>query len=146
MRRELEAEDHQLRVLYELCSLIVHTLKFPPLPFPFPTSYRCSSPATASSTSSSLSRSRRQLWRTTLPTSQDSPAAFASLFLGISLSLILLGSVTFLVGLLLLPWVTLLVLVFYVAALVSNLSVLGRFVLGSITLQRELPHEANAYS
>ncbi|KAG4915473.1 hypothetical protein JHK87_053030 [Glycine soja] len=137
MRRQVDAEDHQLRVLYELCSLIIHTLKFPPLPYPFPTSYPCSS----SRASSSLSQSRRHHWWTTLATSQDSPAAFASLFLGMSLSLMLLGAVTFLVGLLLLPWVTLLVLVFYVAALVSNLSVLGRFILGSITLQRDLPRE-----
>ncbi|XP_027351170.1 uncharacterized protein LOC113862279 [Abrus precatorius] len=111
---EIEGEDHQSRVLYELCSVIIHTLKFPPLPFPFPTSYPYSSTATASS-SSSLPHPKRQPWWTTLESSHDSTAAFASLFLGISLALMLFGSVTFLGGLLLLPWVTLLVLVFYVA-------------------------------
>ncbi|XP_061354175.1 uncharacterized protein LOC133298823 isoform X1 [Gastrolobium bilobum] len=146
MRHQPEDEDPQLRVLYELCSIIIHTLKFPPLPFPFTTPYPySSSDATASSSSdatassSSMPPSKRQPWWTTLTPSQDSPATFASLFLGICLALMLFGSVTFFVGFLLLPWVILLVLVFYVAALVSYLSLLGRFILGSIMFHNNVP-------
>jgi len=121
-------EDQQSKVLYELCSMIIHTLKFP-LPSPLYTPHPYSSTSIASSSSSSK---RQPWWTTTLSTSpKDSPAAFASLFLGICLALMLFGSVTFLIGLLLLPWITLLVLVFYVAAFVSNLSLLGRFIVGS---------------
>ncbi|XP_061354181.1 uncharacterized protein LOC133298823 isoform X2 [Gastrolobium bilobum] len=117
MRHQPEDEDPQLRVLYELCSIIIHTLKFPPLPFPFTTPYPySSSDATASSSSdatassSSMPPSKRQPWWTTLTPSQDSPATFASLFL-----------------------------VFYVAALVSYLSLLGRFILGSIMFHNNVP-------
>ncbi|KAK2359976.1 hypothetical protein P8452_64089 [Trifolium repens] len=118
-----EEEDQPTKALYELCSMIIYTLKFPPYPY--------SSTSTASSSSSSSKR--QPWWMTTLQTSsQDSPAAFASLFLGICLAFMLFGSVTFLIGLLLLPWITLLVLVFYVAAFVSNLSLFCRFIVGSI--------------
>lgn len=139
IRNQIEAEDyHQSRVLYELCSIIINTLQFPPLPFYIPTPYSYSSAAAATSSSSASTSSpsssslppyKRQPWWTTLSTSsEDSPAAFASLFLCISLALMLFGSVTFLIGFLLLPWITLLVVVLYVAALVSNLSVLGRLI------------------
>ncbi|KEH21983.1 transmembrane protein, putative [Medicago truncatula] len=124
-------DDQQSKVLYELCSMIIHTLKFP-LPSPrYSTQHPYSSTSIASSSSSSSSK-RQPWWTTTLSTSpKDSPAAFASLFFGICVALMLFGSVTFLIGLLLLPWITLLVLVFYVAAFVSNLSLLGRFIVGS---------------
>ncbi|CAJ2669520.1 unnamed protein product [Trifolium pratense] len=123
-------EDQPSKALYELCSMIIYTLKFPPYPY----SSTSTASSSSSSSSSSLSISKRQpWWMTTLRTSsQDSPAAFASLFLGICLAFMLFGSVTFLIGLLLLPWITLLVLVFYVAAFVSNLSLFGRFIVGSI--------------
>ncbi|WJX75664.1 hypothetical protein P8452_59174 [Trifolium repens] len=125
MIHQEEEEDQPSKALYELCSMIIYTLKFPPYPY--------SSTSTASSSSSSSSSKRQPWWMTTLQTSsQDSPAAFASLFLGICLAFMLVGSVTFLIGLLLLPWITLLVLVFYVAAFASNLSLFGRFIVGSI--------------
>lgn len=134
MRQQEEAEDNQSRVLYELCSMIIHTLKFPPLPFPFPTPHPYPNSSAPSSSSSLPPLKRQQPWWWT---SFTSPASFATLFLGISFSLMLLGSVIFLVGLLLLPWVTLLVLLFYVAAFVSNLFLLVRFILGSISFDKE---------
>lgn len=50
----------------------------------------------------------------------------ASLMLGISLALMLCGSVTFFIGFMLLPWVIGLVMVFYFVGLVTSISVLGR--------------------
>ncbi|GAU36467.1 hypothetical protein TSUD_166330 [Trifolium subterraneum] len=132
MIHQEEVEDDQpSKALYELCSMIIYTLKFPPYPY---SSTSTASSSSSSSSSSSVSSSKRQpWWMTMLQTStQDSPAAFASLFLGICLAFMLFGSVTFLIGLLLLPWIILLVLVFYVAAFVSNLSLFGRFIVGSI--------------
>ncbi|KAF5929885.1 hypothetical protein HYC85_000074 [Camellia sinensis] len=58
-----------------------------------------------------------------------SPAGFASLLLGISLALMLCGSVTFFIGFLLMPWVLGLVMVFYVVGIVSSLSMIGRAIL-----------------
>ncbi|KAH9626426.1 hypothetical protein KSS87_018729 [Heliosperma pusillum] len=73
-----------------------------------------------------LRDSRRR--RSTVP-QQITPAGFASLMLGISLTLMLCGSVTFFIGFLLLPWVVGLVMLFYLVGLLSGLSVLGRTLL-----------------
>ncbi|XP_015971277.1 uncharacterized protein LOC107494756 isoform X2 [Arachis duranensis] len=140
-QQQLEAEeDYQSRVLYELCSMIHRTLKFPYHPYPFPSS------------SSSSSSSSSQPWWTMLSwaavsSSQNSPAAFASMFLGISLTLMLFGSATFLVGFIMLPWVTLLVVIFCVASLVSNLSkLLNRLILGSTTFHNnDFTYEARKF-
>ncbi|KAI4348325.1 hypothetical protein L6164_009060 [Bauhinia variegata] len=129
MRAQNQA-DQQSRVLYDLCTIIYHVLKFPPLPRP-------DSYSAVPSSSASSSAENRQLW-TTLPSSQVSPVAFASLFLGISLTLMLFGSVAFLIGFLLLPWVTILVLAFYFATMLSNLSELGRSILGSTSWHNKL--------
>lgn len=51
-----------------------------------------------------------------------SPAAAASMLLGASMALMLCGSVTFAIGLLLMPWVAGLALLFGFAGAVSNLS------------------------
>ena len=51
-----------------------------------------------------------------------SPAAAASMLLGASVALMLCGSVTFAIGLLLMPWVAGLALLFGFAGAVSNLS------------------------
>lgn len=124
-----QEEDQQSKFLYELCSMIINALNLPPLPFSFSTPYPSYSPTSAFSSSS-----KRQPWWMTVLSKfpYDSPAAFASLFLCICLALMLFGSVVFLTGLLLLPWITVLVVVFYAAAFVSNVSFMGRFVLGSI--------------
>lgn len=72
------------------------------------------------------------------------PAGFASLLLGMSLTLMLCGSVTFFIGFLLMPWVLGLVMVFYVAGIVTTISMLGRSLLCYATAppsspQKEIP-------
>ncbi|KAK6912959.1 hypothetical protein RJ641_022560 [Dillenia turbinata] len=114
-----EEQDDPSRVLYQLCSMIYHILKSPPLSNPI----LSNSPSSSSSTSA-IPRSLN----VTTASQQISPTAFASLFLGISLALMLFGSVTFVIGIILMPWVVGLVLVFFVAGIVSNLSELGRAI------------------
>ncbi|CAI8598061.1 unnamed protein product [Vicia faba] len=63
-----------------------------------------------------------------LPPPQITPAGFASMFLGISLSLMLCGSVTFFIGFVLMPWVIGLFMVLYVAGIVTTLSDFGTFI------------------
>ncbi|KAG8384982.1 hypothetical protein BUALT_Bualt04G0174800 [Buddleja alternifolia] len=106
----MREEDEQTRVLYELCSMIIHIFRSPPLPISFPT--LSSQPSSSSS-----------------PPSQISPAAFGSLFIGISVALMLFGSVTFLIGFILMPLVIMLVMLFYFVGIVSNLSEIGRSIL-----------------
>ncbi|KAL8532872.1 hypothetical protein ACS0TY_009178 [Phlomoides rotata] len=54
------------------------------------------------------------------------PAGFASLLLGISLSLMLCGSLTFFIGFFLMPWVIGLLMCFYFLGLLSTISVIAR--------------------
>ncbi|KAM5568257.1 hypothetical protein ABKV19_016028 [Rosa sericea] len=103
MRRE-QHQDQQSRVFYELSALVLSLLRSPPTPIQFSDQR----PAAAA---------------------QISPAGFAALMLGISMALMLCGSVTFFIGFLLMPWVLGLVMVFYVAGVVSSLSVLGKSIL-----------------
>ncbi|GMH15043.1 hypothetical protein Nepgr_016884 [Nepenthes gracilis] len=117
MRTEQEDEDEQFKVLYELCSMIIHVVRCPPpLTFPSPALY---SPEGSSSSSKHLTAS-----------AQISPPAFASLFLGISLALMLFGSLTFVIGIILMPWVIGFVLLFYFAGIVSNLFEFAGSLLG----------------
>lgn len=60
---------------------------------------------------------------------QLTPAALVSLLLGMSLALMLCGSVTFVIGFMLMPWVLGLVMVFYFVGIVSSLSGFGRAML-----------------
>lgn len=117
MGRQDHHRDHhhqrqQSRVLYELSSLVLNLLRSPAIQFSdqFPTDV-----------SSSSAPARRRA-----PVAQITPAGFASLMLGISLSLMLCGSVTFFIGFMLFPWVIGLFIVFYFVGFVSTLSVLGR--------------------
>ncbi|KAJ8460984.1 hypothetical protein OPV22_033910 [Ensete ventricosum] len=96
--------DQPSRLLYELCSLLLEVLRAPHL-------------------APSRPPARRRV-----PT-RMSPARFASLLLGASLALILCGSVTFLIGFILMPWVVGLVILFYFVGIVSNLPGLGRAIL-----------------
>ncbi|KAF9688981.1 hypothetical protein SADUNF_Sadunf01G0044400 [Salix dunnii] len=108
MRRQ--NQDHQSRVFDELSALVFSLLRSStPISF----SEQIPLPATPV---------RRRLPKIT-------PAGFASLLLGMSLSLMLCGSVTFFIGFLLMPWVLGLVMVFYVAGIVSTISMLGRSLL-----------------
>ncbi|XP_010112383.2 uncharacterized protein LOC21394073 isoform X1 [Morus notabilis] len=109
----MKDEDQQSRVFHELSSMIIHILKLPPLPIPFT--------IRTSSSSASASTSRQP--------AAASPTAFASLFLGISLALMLFGSVTFAIGFVLMPLVMGLVLLFYALEILFNLSELGRSIL-----------------
>ncbi|MFQ6669146.1 hypothetical protein Gotur_034504 [Gossypium turneri] len=65
---------------------------------------------------------------TPVPT-KISAVGFAWLMLGISVSLMLCGSVTFFLGFMLMPWVLGLLMFFYVAGIVSTISMLGRSIL-----------------
>ncbi|KAM0027052.1 hypothetical protein Hdeb2414_s0020g00565101 [Helianthus debilis subsp. tardiflorus] len=103
-------QDQNSRVFHELSALILNLIRHPtPLHF-------SGDPTVAS---------RRQP-----RPSQITPAGFASMLLGISLALMLCGSITFIIGFLLMPWVLGLVMLFYVAGIVSSLSVLGRAIFG----------------
>ncbi|KAI4384224.1 hypothetical protein MLD38_002407 [Melastoma candidum] len=104
------ADDHHhqhSRLLHDLSTLVLNLLRSP-LPFPddppSPLRRTPSSPA-------------------------FTPAGFASLMLGMSLALMLCGSVTFFIGFMLMPWVLGLVVFLYLAGIVSALSFLGRSLL-----------------
>ncbi|XP_021723081.1 uncharacterized protein LOC110690532 [Chenopodium quinoa] len=125
MRRQNHQHHHhhhqqqqpQSRVLYELSSLILNILRYPPSPSSLNFSdHNLYSPPPSSSSSAPAVRVPPQI----------TPAGFASLMLGISLALMLCGSVTFFIGFMLLPWVIGLVMVFYFVGLVTSISVLGR--------------------
>ncbi|KAG6479879.1 hypothetical protein ZIOFF_063355 [Zingiber officinale] len=62
-----------------------------------------------------------------------SPAGLASFLLGASFSMMLGGSMTFLLGFLLFPWVVGLVMLLYLVGLVSSLSGLGRSIICRIS-------------
>ncbi|XP_010530567.1 PREDICTED: uncharacterized protein LOC104822793 isoform X2 [Tarenaya hassleriana] len=119
MRRQQHQRDQQSRVFYELSALVLSLLRSPPMPMTFP---------------DQLPESPNQLTGRRPPpsssaTNQISPAGFASLLLGISVALMFCGSVTFFIGFLLMPWVLGLIMVFYVAGIVSAISMAGRSVL-----------------
>ncbi|XP_030542124.1 uncharacterized protein LOC115749438 isoform X2 [Rhodamnia argentea] len=101
MRRQRQ-RDQLSGALDELSALVLGLLRSPPPP---------------------IAAARRP------PAAQMTPAGFASLMLGLSLALMLCGSVTFFIGFVLMPWVLGLVMVLYVVGIVSALSVLGRSVL-----------------
>ncbi|KAF9606822.1 hypothetical protein IFM89_029279 [Coptis chinensis] len=108
-------EQHQSRLFYDLCTLVLTIINSPQLPL----TSRPPSPTTVQPRTST----------TTTTATQVSPAGFASLLLGISLALMLCGSVTFVIGFILMPWVLGLVIVLYFVGIVSNLSMLGRAIL-----------------
>ncbi|XP_022776350.1 uncharacterized protein LOC111318009 [Durio zibethinus] len=122
-------QDQQSRVFYELSALLLNLLRLPPKPMPF--------------TEQSPSPTRPHPPTTSMATTKISPAGFAWLMLGISVSLMLCGSVTFFIGFMLMPWVLGLVMVFYVAGIVSMVSMLGRSILcyamASPSPRKEIP-------
>ncbi|KAK4785248.1 hypothetical protein SAY86_001937 [Trapa natans] len=71
-------------------------------------------------------------------TTQITSAGLVSLLLGVSLTLMLCGSVTFFIGFMLMPWIFGLVVVFYLAGIVSSLTILGRSIFGSATAPPDL--------
>ncbi|KAF6161505.1 hypothetical protein GIB67_009384, partial [Kingdonia uniflora] len=110
-------QDQQSRLLYELCALVLTILRSPQSqlqPQPQPTI-----------TPSSL----RQRSSTSTSVAKVSPACFASLLLGISMALMLCGSVTFMIGFLLMPWVFGLVMILYFVGIISTFSWLMRAII-----------------
>ncbi|KAF3677986.1 putative agamous-like MADS-box protein AGL31-like [Capsicum annuum] len=111
MRRQ---QDQQSKLLYELSTLILNVLQAPTMQFEF----SGQSPVIQRSTQSPPAR----------PMQPITPAGFASLLLGISMSLMLCGSVTFFIGFFMMPWILALVMVLYLAGIVSTLSMIGRAI------------------
>lgn len=107
-------QDQQSKLLYELSTLIFNILRSPTTPFEFADH----SLVMQRSTQSPPARSMQQI----------TPAGFASLLLGISMALMLCGSVTFFIGFFMMPWILVLVMVLYLAGIVSTLSMIGRAI------------------
>ncbi|CAH8381654.1 unnamed protein product [Eruca vesicaria subsp. sativa] len=111
MRRQ---RDHESRDFYDLSALVLSLLRSPPMPISLPDHFPDSVHPIRPRYSSSM---------------HISPSGFASMLLGISLALMLCGSVTFFIGFLLLPWVLALIFIFYVVGIVSSISMAGRLIL-----------------
>nr|XP_010909205.1 uncharacterized protein LOC105035356 [Elaeis guineensis] len=123
----MRGEDQTSRLFYELCALLLTILRSPHLAIPSSDASPAEAPPSprpplaAAAAAAARSRVARR--------PQVSPVGFASLLLGASLALMLCGSVTFVIGFILMPWVIGLVMVFYFVGIVSNLSGLGRAIL-----------------
>lgn len=117
MRRQRDEESS--RAFYDLSALVLSLLRSPPMPISLPDHFP----------DSPVVRSRRPRFSSSLSMAHISPSGFASLLLGVSVALMLCGSVTFFIGFLLLPWVLALIVVFYVVGIVSAISMAGRSIL-----------------
>ncbi|GJM98333.1 hypothetical protein PR202_ga15332 [Eleusine coracana subsp. coracana] len=103
MRQPAAAEAYQSRLLYELCALLLTILRSPP-------------------EDGAGARPRALLPR------QVTPAGVASMLLGASMALMLCGSVIFMLGFFLMPWVLGFGCVFLFVGFVTNLSGIGRAI------------------
>ncbi|KAL9257003.1 hypothetical protein AKJ16_DCAP02000 [Drosera capensis] len=65
------------------------------------------------------------------------PAGLASLMLGISMGMMVCGSVTFVIGFMLMPWVLGLMMLVVLVGVVSGVSVIGRWVVESCTNRKD---------
>lgn len=117
MRRQRDEESS--RAFYDLSALVLSLLRSPPMPISLPDHFP----------DSPVVRSRRPRFSSSVSMAHISPSGFASLLLGVSVALMLCGSVTFFIGFLLLPWVLALFVVFYVVGIVSAISMAGRSIL-----------------
>ncbi|KAJ0235426.1 hypothetical protein HA466_0266070 [Hirschfeldia incana] len=119
MRRQRDEESN--RAFYDLSALVLSLLRSPPMPISLPDHFP----------ESPVRRSHRppRFSSSSLSMAHISPSGFASMLLGVSVALMLCGSVTFFIGFLLLPWVLALIVVFYVAGIVSAVSMVGRAIL-----------------
>lgn len=110
----MSSADQQIsRAFYELSGLLLTILRPPPGSSPPPGGQ-------------AVTRSERAA----VSPGQLTPAALVSLLLGMSLALMLCGSVTFVIGFMLMPWVLGLLMVLYFVGIVSSLSGFGRAMLG----------------
>lgn len=111
IRQPGNQQENRSMAFHELSALVLNIIRNPPPPFEFsdqaPAARRRSGPSFQ----------------------QITPAGFASLLLGISLSLMLCGSLTFFIGFVLMPWVLGLVIFFYFVGVVSSISMIGRAIL-----------------
>ncbi|CAN8313347.1 unnamed protein product [Cochlearia groenlandica] len=121
MRRQHRDQDS--RAFYDLSSLVLNLLRSPPPSISFSDQFPSDSihppmrnrPPPSSFSSPSMA--------------QITPSGFASMLLGVSVALMMCGSLTFFIGFLLMPWVLALVMGFYVAGIVSVVSMAGRSLL-----------------
>ncbi|XP_008806425.2 uncharacterized protein LOC103719123 [Phoenix dactylifera] len=120
----MRGQDQTSRLFYELCALLLTILRSPHLAIP-----RSDAPQAAAPPSPRPPQAEVAARSGAARRSQVSPVGFASLLLGASLALMLCGSVTFVIGFILMPWVIGLIVMFYVVWIVSNLSGLGRAIL-----------------
>ncbi|KAK4773801.1 hypothetical protein SAY87_028820 [Trapa incisa] len=114
---ERQRPDQLSGQFHELSALVLSLLRSPPTTMPFSDQ----SPSVATSPP-------RRSAEGPIP-AQITPSGFAFMLLGISLSMMLCGSVTFFIGFMLMPWVLGSVMLLYVAGIVSVLSMLGRSIL-----------------
>lgn len=132
MRRRLENQRHEdpySRAFHELSGLVMSLLRSPLASVP------------SANQSPALSRRHHS---PPVPTMKNiSPAGFAWLMLGTSVSLMLGGSVTFFLGFMLMPWLLCLVMVLYVAGIVSAVSMLCRsiicYAMAPLLRRKEIP-------
>ncbi|XP_021899700.1 uncharacterized protein LOC110816009 isoform X1 [Carica papaya] len=127
--QQQQQQDHQSRVFYELSALVLNLLRSPPSSISLTDHPPAVPPQGRRPPSMSSSFS------------QISPAGFASLLLGVSLALMLCGSVTFFIGFMLMPWVLGLIMVFYVVGIISAVSMVGRSILCYVTAPPSLPRK-----
>ncbi|CAN6472343.1 unnamed protein product [Victoria cruziana] len=110
----MRSQDQHSRILRELCSLVFGVLGSPISP-----RHCVSSPSRPVSIPTTSGRQPAAV----------TPSGLASLLLGVSLTLMLCGSLTFMIGFILMPWVLGLVTVLHMIGFVSSLSGLARLVL-----------------
>ncbi|KAK4423954.1 hypothetical protein Salat_1978300 [Sesamum alatum] len=113
MRHPQNQQDCHSKIFHELSALVLNIIRSPPPPIDF------------SDQTPAIHRRR-----SSAPSFQQiTPAGFASLLLGISLALMLCGSLTFFIGFVLMPWVLGLVMFFYFVGVVSSISMFGKAIL-----------------
>lgn len=113
IRQPQTQQEYRSKVFYELSALVLSIIRSPPPPIDL--------------SDQSLAINRRR--RSGPSFQQITPAGFASLLLGISLSLMLCGSVTLFIGFVLMPWVLGLVMFLYFVGVISSISMIGRAIL-----------------
>lgn len=114
MRRQPQNQrDYYSKMLYDISALVLNVMRSPPPSFDF------------ADQSAAVAHQQRRDWPAF---HQITPAGFASMLLGISLALMLCGSVTFFLGFILMPWVLGLVIILYFVGIVSSISMIGRAI------------------
>ncbi|KAH0462431.1 hypothetical protein IEQ34_010006 [Dendrobium chrysotoxum] len=113
-------DQQQSKLIDELCALIFALLRSPHLFFP--------SASTPSRTLRPCGGAVAALYRPQ-QRSQFTPVGFVSLLLGASLALMLCGSVTFVLGCILMPWIIGVLMFSYFLEIISSLSEIGKAVL-----------------